>query len=59
MTTTKEDLNNLEANFDRKIDKSSNVLLEQLQNPVAKTFGLAEVSHRSNNDDSNKNKCAH
>ena len=32
MTATKEDLNILEANFDRKINKMSNILLEKLQN---------------------------
>ena len=44
MTATKEDVNNLEANFDRKIDKMSNVLLEQLQNIIAKTFGSAVIN---------------
>ena len=39
MTATKEDLNNLEATFDRKIDKMSNELFEQLQKIIAKTFG--------------------
>ena len=34
----------------------SNILLEQLQNTIAKTFGSAEVNHRSNSDDGNKNK---
>ena len=48
MTATKEDLNILEANFDRKIDKMSNVLLEKLQNVIDKTFGSAEINHRSN-----------
>ena len=59
MTVTKEDLDNLEANFDRKIDKMLNLLLKQLQNRIAKTFGSAENNHRSNSDDGNKNKCAH
>ena len=36
-----------------------NILLEQLQNATAKTFGSAEINHRSNNDDGNKNKCSH
>ena len=36
MTATKEDLNILEANFDRKIDKMSNILLEKLQNVIDK-----------------------
>ena len=58
MTATKVDLNTLEANFDRKIDKILNVLLEQLQEIIAKTFGLAEINHRSNSDDGNK-KCPH
>ena len=59
MKATKEDLNNLEANLDRKIDKISNVFLEQLQNIITKCFGSAEINHRSNSDDENKNKCAH
>ena len=59
MTAAREDPNNLKANFDRKIDKMSNVLLEQLQNIIAKTFGTAEINHRSNSDDGNKTKCAH
>ena len=59
MTAAREDLNNLKTNFNRKIDKMSNVLLEQLQNIIAKTFGTAEINHRSNSDDGNKNKCAH
>ena len=59
MTPAREDPNNLKANFDRKIDKMSNVLLEQLQNIIAKTFGTAEINHRSNSDDGNKTKCAH
>ena len=49
MTATEEDLNNLEPNFDRKMDKMSNVLLEQLKK--AKTFGSAEINHISNSDD--------
>ena len=36
-----------------------NVLLEQLQNIIAKTFGSAEINRRSNSDDGNKNKCAY
>ena len=59
MAATKEDLNNWEANFDRNIDKALNVLLEQLQSIIAKTFGLAEINHISNSDDGNKNKCPH
>ena len=59
MTAAREDLNNLKTNFNRKIDKMSNVLLEQLQNIIAKTFGTAEINHRSNSDDGNKTKCAH
>ena len=55
ITATKEDLTNLEANFDRKIDKISSVLLEQLQNIIVKTFGSAEINHRPNSDDGNKN----
>ena len=47
MTATKEDLNILEANFDRKIDKMSNILLEKLQNVIDKTFGSAEINPRS------------
>ena len=35
-TATKEDLNILEANFNRKIDKMSNVRLEKLQNVLIK-----------------------
>ena len=34
MTATKEDLNILEANFDRKINKLSNILFEKLQNVI-------------------------
>ena len=30
-----------------------------MQNIIAKTFGSAEINHRSNSDDGNKNKCAH
>ena len=59
MRATKEDLNILEANFDRKIDKMSNVLLEMLQNLIDKTFGSAEINHRSISDDGNKNKYPH
>ena len=59
MTATKEDLSNLGAIFDRNIEKMSTVLLEQLQNTITKTFDLAEINHRSNSDDGNKNKCAH
>ena len=59
MTATKEDLKILEVNFDRKIDEMSNVLLEKLQNVITKTFGLAEIDHRSNSDHGNKNKCPH
>ena len=54
MTATKEDLNIIEANFDRKIDKMSNLLLEKLQNLIDKTFGSAEINHRSISDDRNK-----
>ena len=35
-TATKEDLNILEANFNLKIDKMSNVRLEKLQNVLIK-----------------------
>ena len=59
MIATKEDLNILEANYDRKIDKMSNVLLEKLQNLIDKTFGSAEINHRSISDDGNQNKCPH
>ena len=59
MTATKEDLNILEANFNWKIDKMLNVLLEKLQNVTDKTFGSAEINHRSNSDDRNKNKFPH
>ena len=34
MTATKEDLNILEANFDGKINKLSNILFEKLQNVI-------------------------
>ena len=53
MTATKEDLNISEVNFDRKIDKMSNILLQKLQNVIDKTFGLAEINHRSNSVDGN------
>ena len=59
MTATKEDLNILEANFDRKINKMSNILLEKLQNVIDKTFGSAEINPRSISDDGNQNKCSH
>ena len=59
MTATKENLSNLGAIFDRNIEKMSTVLLDQLQNTITKTFDLAEINHRSNSDDGNKNKCAH
>ena len=59
MTETKKALNILEANFDRKIDKMSNVLLEKLQKLIDKTFGSAEMNHRSISDDGYKNKCPH
>ena len=59
MTATKEDLSNLGAIFDRNIEKMSTVLLQKLQNTITKTFDLAEINHRSNSDDGNKNKCAH
>ena len=36
MTAIKKHLNNLEANFVRKIDKMLNVLLKQWQNIIAK-----------------------
>ena len=49
MIATKEDLNNLDANFDIKINILSNILLEQLQNSTAETFGLAEISQKSGN----------
>ena len=48
ITSTKEDLNILKANFDRKIDKMSNILLEK-----------AEINHSSISDDGNQNKCPH
>ena len=35
------------------------VLLEQLQNIIAKTFCSVEINHRSNSDDGNENKCPH
>ena len=59
MTATNEDLCILEANFDRKIDKMSNVVLEKLENLIDKTFGSAEINHTSISDDGNQNKCAH
>ena len=59
MTATKEDLNISEVNFDRKVDKMLNVLLEKLQNLIDKTFGSAEINHRFINDDGNKNKYPH
>ena len=59
MTATKEDLNISEVNFDRKVDKMLNVLLEKLQNLIDKTFGSAEINHRSISDDGNKNKYPH
>ena len=59
ITSTKEDLNILKANFDRKIDKLSNILLEKVQNLIDKTFGSAEINHRSISDDGNQNKCPH
>ena len=59
MTATKEDLSNLGSIFDRNIEKMSTVLLQKLQNTITKTFDLAEINHRSNSDDGNKNKCAH
>ena len=37
----------------------SNVLLEKLQNLIDKTFGSAEINHRSISDDGNQNKCPH
>ena len=43
MTATKDNLNNLGANFDRKM---LNVLLEQLQNTIARTFSSNEINHR-------------
>ena len=58
-TATKEDLNNLEGIFERKIDKISNELLEHLQNPTAKTFRSAEINQSPNSDDGNENKCTH
>ena len=59
MTATKEDLNVLEANFDRKIDKMSNVLLEKMQNLIDKSFRSAEINPRSISDEGNQNKCSH
>ena len=59
MTATKEDLNILEENFDRKIDKMPNVVLEKLQNLIDKTFGSVEINHISISDDGNQNKCPH
>ena len=59
MIATKEDLNILEANFDRKIEKMLNLLLEKLQNLIDKAFGSAEINHRSISDDGNQNKCRH
>ena len=59
MIATKEDLNILEANFDRKIDKMSNTLLEKLQNVIDKTFDSVEINRRSISDDGNQNKCSH
>ena len=59
MTATKEDLDILEANSDRKIDKMSKILLENLQNVIDKTFGSAEINPRSISDDGNQNKCSH
>ena len=44
MIAMKEDLNNLEAK----------ILLENLQNSILKTFGSAEISHKSNNGERNK-----
>ena len=37
----------------------SNELLEHLRNPIAKTFGSAEINHSPNSEDGNKNKCVH
>ena len=54
MIATKEGLNNLDANFDIRINIMSNILLEQLQNSIAGTFGLAEISQKSGNGDGNK-----
>lgn len=54
MIATKEGLNNLDANFDLRINILSNILLEQLQNSIAETFGLAEISQKSGNGDGNK-----
>ena len=54
MIATKEGLNNLDANFDIRINILSNILLEQLQNFIAETFGLAEISQKSGNGDGNK-----
>ena len=59
MTATKEDLNILEENFDRKIDKMPNVVLEKLQNLIDKTFGSVEINHISISDDGNQSKCPH
>ena len=54
MIATKEGLNNLDANFDIRINILSNILLELLQNSIAETFGLAEISQKSGNGDGNK-----
>ena len=50
---------NLEANFDRKISPLPNILLEQLQNSIAKTFVLAKITYESSNDDKNKDVLIH
>ena len=50
---------NLEANFDRKISPLPNILLEQLQNSIAKTFALAKITYESSNDDKNKDVLIH
>ena len=59
LAAAKEDMDKLEANVDSKMNKTSNVLLEKLQNIIAKTFGSAEINRISNSSDGNKNKCAH
>ena len=59
MTARKENMHNLEGNFYRIISALSNILLEQLQNSIAKTFVLANITFKSSNDDNNKDVCIH
>lgn len=59
MTATKENMHNLEGNFDRTISTLSNILLQQLQNSIAQTFFLAKITLESSNDDNNKDVCIH